>query len=241
MRAGIAFVLGALLAFAGCDGRRAGTEVGNPEINVTALVSVSDFYDSVEVTSLHLLMMGMEYVLSGKRAVPDTGVCWRRPGGILLNLASDSGALADTAVEDGEWSHTEIVLRAPDGPSVPANLADYEALENPRYVKFTYNRPGIGDTLPALFEWPQGAEFHLLYGKESLDIWRWDDEIWVPVQFFAHAWAGVLESRNKSWVYRRDGRGARYILFSPQENAATWSGLKESLRDCFGSDSLIIR
>src|SRR4051812_34278151 len=104
MRGRFAWLLAAALAFAGCDDRRAGTEVGNPEVKVTAQVAVYDFYDSVEVSSLHLVMMGMDYLILKKDSAIDSGVCWKRPGGILMNLDSDSTVLKDTLVEDSNWS-----------------------------------------------------------------------------------------------------------------------------------------
>lgn len=240
MRAGIAFVLGALLAFAGCEGRRAGTEVGNPEIKVSAQSIVFDLEDSMEISSLPLRMMGMDYVLAVNDSAFDSGACWKRPGGTLVDLAADSIALPDEFVGNGEWSRAEIVMRTPDGPDGLPDAVDYRSWDNPRYIKFNHIRGPERDTLPALFEWPQNTQFRFRYGRESMESWHWKDEIWVPLRFFAYDWAAMLDSANRSWTYRKDGTGARYLLLSPRENADTWILMKNHLRDCFLADSVII-
>jgi hypothetical protein len=237
----MAWLLGAALAIAGCDDRRAGTEVGNPEITVTARSSIFNDYDSVEVSSLQLMMMGMDYLFSGKNSVVDSGACWKYPGGTLVNLADDYTTLKDTSVEDGHWSRTDIVLRAPDGAAGLPKPADIRTWENPRYVKFNYIRESQRDTLPALFEWPQGMEIRLVFGPAQVDTWRWAGEIWVPFQFFAAPWGDALNTTDRTWTFRQDGLGARYILFSPSENPGTWADLKARLPDCFSADSVIIR
>jgi hypothetical protein len=235
----------AALALAACgDGRRAGTEVGNPEltVTVTAQVGVLDAYDSVVFSALHVRMMGMEYVLSGNGRA-DTGRCWKRPGGILLNLAApDSMFLADTAVEDGSWLRTEVVLRAPEDSALLPGSADIRTWDNPRYIKFQYISPSRSDTVPALFEWPRGTEIRLLYGPETIEAWRVETTLWIPFLFWGYAWADALDgTAPATWTQRRDGRGAPYLVFSPGENAATWKALKDRLPECFLADSVIIR
>ena len=236
----LAWLLGAALASMGCDDRRAGTEVGNPEITVSAMARVYDDYDSVEVSSLQLNMMGMSYVYSGKESVDELGHCWKYPGGILLDLARDTGILADTMIEEGKWSRAEIVLRTPEGPAVPEMLADYRTWNNARYVKFNIIQDSPRDTLPSLFEWPQGVQFRLVFVSATVSDWRWYNEVWVPIEFFVSGWTKSVGAAHREWTYRKDGQGARYILFSPQENPATWADLKNDLPDCFGSDSLIM-
>lgn len=237
---GLSLALAAALALAACDDRRAGTEVGNPEVTVkvTAMVSVFDIPGDVEFASLGFRVMGMGYGLAGN-APADTGTCWKHPAGILVDLANSyPSPLADTMVEDRPWTWAHIVLRSPEGPATLPDSADYRVWRNPRYAKFSVISGR--DTLRALFQMPAGMELRLAYSQESVQSWLWGSEIWVPLIFDGATWAGDLKPTDP-WKTRLDGKRLRYVLLSPDENAATWNLLKSRLASAFTADTVQVR
>jgi hypothetical protein len=239
MRQRFTWLLAAALAFAGCDDRRAGTETGNPEVTVTAYIMVSD-YLTTRTKALNFRVMGMGYSIARPVGAPDSGKCWARPGGTLVNFAApDSFALPDTAIEDaGTWPQAEIILRTPDGPAGIPDTADIGAWSNPRHVKFDLTIQGR--TQLVVFEMPQGVEYRLLYDSLSTEFWRVDEMIWVPFNFNMWSWTDGLTSF-QGMRTRRDGKGAAYLLLSPTENAAAWNALNARIQDCFYADSVIVR
>jgi hypothetical protein len=239
MRLGLAWLLGAALALAGCDDRRAGTETGNPEIVVSARFLVSS-YSVTQTRNLPFRVMGMGYSVSLPSGVPDSGKCWSRPGGTLADLAaSEAVPLADTLIEDkGPWLRTEIVLRAPDHPAGIPDSADIATWSSPRYAKF--DRSTAVGIRTYLFEMPEAAEYRLQFGTEESESWRFGDSIWVPIHFDAETWTDTLASI-RGLVSRRDIRNAPYFLLSPGENAAGWRALKAKLPESFYADSVIVR
>ena len=233
------WLLAVLLALAGCDDRRAGTETGNPEITVTADIGVSD-YVSTKTMALNFRVMGMGYSIAGPGGASDSGVCWGRPGGALVDFAvPDPFALPDTSIEDaGSWPQAEILLRTPDAPAGIPNMADIGTWSSPGYAKFSLSL--MGRTQVVLFEMPQGVEFRLLFDSLSTEFWRIDGKISVPFNFNMSHWTDTLSSF-RGMRARLDGRGVPYLLFSPAENAAAWHALNVRMRDCFYADTVIVR
>jgi hypothetical protein len=129
-------------------------------------------------------------------------------------------------------------LRSPEGFATLPDSADIRTWSNPRYAKFYLIQNG--DSLPALFEMPQGTEFRLNYGKDQMQEWNYGDTVWVYVLFNAGKWLDPLGARG-AWTTRLDGKHARYVLFSPTENAQAWNGLKSRLPASFDSDSVQVR
>ncbi|MEO6098373.1 MAG: hypothetical protein ABIW76_22955 [Fibrobacteria bacterium] len=227
------------LAQIGCDDRTAGTEVGNPDIamNVTARIIVIGDPGRVEISSLVFKMFGMGYGAAGKSAA-DSGTCWKRPDGILMDMARfDCLPLADTLVEARSWPWTwaHLVLRTPEGPTSLPDSSDFNTWTNPRYVKF--HMINGSDTLPALFEMPAGTELQLAFTQASLQFWPWQSEIWVPFVFDASLWTANLNLAGP-WKTHTDGKHARYVLLSPSENAIAWAHLKAGLATAFVADTV---
>jgi hypothetical protein len=234
----LAAILALALAFAACDDRRAGTEVGNPEVTVTAMVSVIGDPEAIEVASLGFQVMGMGYGLTGY-ALSDSGTCWKRPGGILVDLAdTHASPLADTSMENRPWTWAHLVLRSPEGPATLPDSADFRTWRNPRYAKFTVFGPR--GTLRVLFQMPAAKEFHFAYTQGSVQGWVWGSEIWVPFLFNSVAWAGDLDPAGP-WKTRLDGKHARYVLLSPTENGQAWAKLNSRLATSFSADTVQVR
>lgn len=229
----------AILASAGCEG----TEVGNPEVKetVTARFNAYNTSPSAQVASLSFEVMRMDYVYDSPGSPEDSGTCWSRPAGTLVDWASenfDSTGLPDTSVRAGTWIRSVLVLRSPAGSATLPDSADIRTWSNPRYAKFYLIQNG--DSLPALFEMPQGTEFRLNYGKTQMQDWNYGDTVWVYVLFNAGNWLDPLGVRG-AWTTRLDGKHARYVVFSPTENAQAWNGLKSRLPASFDSDSVQVR
>ncbi|MEO7778690.1 MAG: hypothetical protein ABIY63_14245 [Fibrobacteria bacterium] len=228
-----------VIAFTGCDSRRAGTETGNPEITVAAYIAAFDDLDN-KTLALNFQIMGMGYSIARPVGAPDSGKCWTRPGGILVNFADpDFRALPDTLIEDkGDWTHAEITLRTPDGPAEIPDTADIGTWSSPRYAKFTLTRQKQKRLI--LFEMPQGVEYRLLNEFESTQNWRSGEKIWVPLNIDAAYWTEALTSF-QGMKMRNDRLGAPYMLLSPTENSKAWNALKVHLPDCFHADSVTVR
>jgi hypothetical protein len=240
MRARWAVWLGTLLAFSGCgDNRRAGTEVGNPEITVSARFFVSS-YGYSHVWALYFNVMGMGYSVALPGNVTDSGKCWGRPLGTLVNFADAEGAqLPDTMVQDaGIWPHAEIVLRTPDGPTGTPDSGDIDTWSNPRYAKFFAYL--MGRPFTVLFEMPPAVEYRLLFDSTSIGSWWVDKEIWVPFNLSSDSWTDTLTAF-PAFRTRLDGKGQEYVLISPTENARAWNALKATLPRSFYADSVIVR
>lgn len=233
------WLLGAALAMAGCEGRRAGTETGNPEVIVSAKFMLYEYGKSA-TSDLPFRVMGMEYSVARQSGAPDSGECWKRPGGILVNLAAfGPHPLPDTVIEDlGRWEHAEIILRASDAPAGIPDSADMETWSSPRYAKFDFF--SVQAKRKVLFEMPGDTEYRLRSGSESAEGWRFQDSLWIPFFFNATKWTDTLASV-PGLVPRLDGRNMPYLLLSPEENTAGWNALKAQLPKSFYADSVIVR
>jgi hypothetical protein len=242
MRSWSALLAAAALALAGCEG----TEVGNPEVkvNVSASLFAYDSTATVSLASMPFRFVRMDYTYADSGSDPESGTCWNRPGGILVDFASDSASgLPDTSVRGGNWSRSEIALRVSnEGSSRLPDSADWRTWSSPRYAKFYLIRNPFGnpDSLRAVFEMPQGMEIRLVYSKDQMVWWLWGDTMWVSVEFRTGSWAGNLGPWG-SWKMRKDGKLKPYVLFSPIENAQTWNELKARLPAAFDADSVRVR
>ncbi|MEO7424341.1 MAG: hypothetical protein ABI036_04090 [Fibrobacteria bacterium] len=227
-----------VIAFTGCDSRRAGTETGNPEITVAADIVTFDYVNNKTLT-LNFRVMGMSYSIARPVGAPDSGKCWTRPGGILVDFAApDSLALPDTSIEDkGDWTHAELIIRTPDGQAGIPDSANIGTWSNPRYARFTLDSQNEKQLV--FFEMPQEAEYRLLFDLESLQGWRSGEKIRVPFNFNSSYWTEALTSYRGTT--RKDRLGARYMLLSPTENSEAWIALKERLPECFYADSVTVR
>ena len=239
MRRALSWLLGAALALAGCGERHAGTETGNPEIVVSARFMVWE-YGTTQTWDLPFQVMGMGYSFARPDGLADSGKCWNRPGGTLVNMAAfEASPLPDTSLPDeGPWDHSVIILRAPEAPAGLPDTADIETWSSPRYAKF--DRFSFGVFRMFLFEMPRGAEYRLHFNRESWESWRLQDTVQVTIDFDMERWTDTLDSFRRLTT-RRDGRNAPYLLLSPTENAAAWNALKAGLPEAFYADSVSAR
>ena len=223
----------ALAAISGCN-RVAGTEVGNPEITVAARFAVYNELPGLVIPWMNLKVMWMGYSMAG-----DSGACWNDPYGNMVDFGADAAMpIAPAKVHDGNWSKAELMLQAPVTDTLPAIIADYALWANPRYTKLV--RVDGTDTLRVLFDMPQDMRLKLMFGKDRVAKWRSGDTIMVKVMFDASKWAAAVDARG-SFTSRQDGKHARYVLFSADENAAAWTALKQRLPSAFAADTAEMR
>ena len=232
LQRGAALALAAGLALAGCE-RLAGTEVGNPELTVSARFALLDTSATSDVAAMNMKVMGMGWSMADKPA--DSGVCWNAPQGKMVDFAADKQAPLDPVkVPAGAWSKAEMILYSPPYPAAAPDTGDYAAWDNPRYARFT--RVEGGDTLRALFDLTQALHVKLMFNQARLERWHVGDSMLVKILFDVGRWSQGVKPAG-GWTERRDGKHARYVLFSAEENTAGWEALKARLPDAFSSDT----
>ena len=140
--------------------------------------------------------------------------------------------------KDAEWMDAEVLLQAPAAASILPDTSAFMTWHNPRFSKLLLIDGS--DTLPALFDMPQGMRLTVGYGKDRVAKWRAGDTMHVKVMFDVGRWAAGIGPKG-GWTLRQDGKHARYVLFSESENAAAWTTLKARLPESFLADSASMR
>jgi hypothetical protein len=226
-------MLATLLA-CGCGNRLAGTEVGNPELTLSARFAVRGTDAAVSIPEMNLKVMGM-----GWNVGRDSAACWNDPEGYMVDFAADAqDALPPVAVRDAEWTRAEMLLQAPAGDGSLPDGAAFDAWSNPRYVKLV--KVMMGDTVRAAFELPADLHIRLGFSDKTIGSWRKDRRLTALVQFDAGLWAQGLGTA-PALAYRIDGKRVRYALLAPGENAAAWQALKTLLPKAFMADAAEMR
>ena len=227
----LAALLAALLSAlaAGCD-RLAGTEVGNPELTVTARFALRDSDATASVPEMKLKLMGM-----GWKHGSDSDSCWTNPEGKMVDFTRDDASqLAAVKVPGGTWSNAYMWFQAGIGDSIAPAIASYGSWSNPRYAKIITVMGG--DTLRFLFEMPKDLRLKLLFGKSTIDSWHKGDSMTVDVYLDVGKWSAGLGS-DPAFRLRTDGEHLRYVLLSPVENAAAYQTMRILLPHAFMADS----
>ncbi len=223
-------LLAALLCGAGCD-RLAGTEVGNPEITVSARFALRDSDATVSIPQMNLKVMGMYWT----QVADSSGSCWTQPDGHLVDFAADAQVpLPIVTVRNGDWSQAEMLLQSPAGDSTMPDSSDFATWSNPRYTKIV--KVMGSDTLRFLFEMSKSMHLKLMFEKPTIAAWRKDRKVTVQVIFDVGKWTAGLGS-DPSFKFRADGKHARYVLLSPAENTAAYEALKAMLPKAFMADA----
>jgi hypothetical protein len=228
-----AFLTAALLA-SGCDNELAGTEVGNPELTLTARFAIRDSDAAVSIPEMDLKVMGM-----GWNVGADSAACWNGPEGYMVDFAADAqDALPPVPVRDAEWTKAELLLQSPAGNGTLPNSGGFDSWSNPRYIKLV--KVTAGDTVRAAFELPADMRIRLGFSGKTIDSWRNGRRLTALVRFDAGTWASGLGSA-PSLAFRNDGKHGRYALLAPGENAAAWQALKAMLPQAFMADAAEMR
>jgi hypothetical protein len=225
----IGLLLSALLLAGACD-RLAGTEVGNPEITVSARFALQDSDATASIPSMNLKVVGMDWSVGA-----DSGGCWNEPNGHMVDFAAYAQSpLPVVKVRDGEWSQAEMMLQSPTGDALPAAIPSFATWSNPRHAKIV--KLMGADTLRFLFEMPADMRIRLMFDKATIAAWRKDTAITVEVRFDVGRWASGLGA-DRAFTFRTDGKRVRYVLLSPRENALAYEAMKALLPKAFMADS----
>jgi hypothetical protein len=217
----------------GCvSDRLAGTEVGNPELTVSARFAIQGTGDSMTVSEMNLTCMGMEF----HTMADSTGMLWEIPTGYGIDLADtlDSDTLKTLKLRTGSWARAAMMLKSQTGDASLPEAVSFQNFSNRRYVKMT-KRMGAEMTR-FLFEMPRDMEMKLMYDKAHIGSWLRKDTLAIQILFDAGKWAGGLTLEPSAKI-RKDGLGADYMLLSPLENAKTYDRLKSMLPKGFMADS----
>ncbi|MEO6094628.1 MAG: hypothetical protein ABIW76_02765 [Fibrobacteria bacterium] len=223
----ISILLIALLA-GSCE-RLAGTEVGNPEITMNARFSIRDTDPTADVPEFNLKMMEM-----GWTAIDHSEVCWNTGNGHVVDFAANAMPLDEIKVSNSEWKNAEITLHTAPGSSALPVSTGFAKWHNPRYAKIV--KVMGADTVRALFQMPEKLKLRLIFGKATINTWRQQNGIIVEVKFDVGTWSAGLGSK-PDFKFRTDGNRARYVVLSPNENAAVYKTMKELLPKAFVADS----
>jgi hypothetical protein len=226
------FLVVVALLFGCVSERLAGTEVGNPELTISARFGVIGNSDTVAVTELTLKCMGVAY----HGPTDSTGMLWGTPAGYMVKMTDslDSMGMKVIKAKTGAWSKAEVMLVAPVGSAILPDSIAFAAYSNPRYAKLM--RKVGGETLNYLFEIPRALGLKLIFDKSTINTWIHKDSVDIEVLFDGPQWvAGISEEPPTQ--SRIDGVGGKYLLLGPTENEKTYNRLKSMLPKCFQADS----
>lgn len=225
----------ALLLFAslipGClPDRLSGTEVGNPEITVSARVGFVGADTSALISSMEMKVMKMEYRTPGD----SLGMFWVYPEGMGMDLAStkSAGNLPEVKMAKADWRSAALSLAAHRGDSSLPDSVSFSAFTNPKFIKLVKRMDG--DSVRFLFEIPESLNLRLRFDAERLLAWKQGKALAIEILFDCSRWTSVIASRTYS--IRMDGEGRPYAVISPGENAEIHSALLSLFPDCFVAD-----
>lgn len=210
--------------------RLSGTEVGNPEITVSARFGFIGEDSLALISSMEMMVMKMEY-----RTPDDSlGSFWNYPDGMEVNLASPAtaGNLPMVKVSKSDWSSAELMLSANHGDSALPDSIPYSVYSNPRFIKLI--KKMNGDTVRFLFELPDGMHMKLLFDADRLHRWRTGNRISIEIIFDCARWTSAISAQ--SYRVRKDGEGKPYVLVTPGENPQLHTVLKSLFLECFLAD-----
>ncbi len=224
------------LCFASCESNRiAGTEVGNPELTVSARFIIIGNNDSLTLTDMQFKCMGMAY---HSNSTADS-MLWNMPAGNMVNLAESSLSenLKPITIKSDSWNKAEMFLNTPLGNSSLPDTTDFKNWTNPRYAKII--KLHQSEEQHYLFEMPQGMRIKLMFDKPTISSWIKKDTMAITIPFDAVKWFSVL-MQEPALQSRKDGLGMDYHILSSTENTKTYNQLKSMLPQCFKSDSTVM-
>lgn len=210
--------------------RHSGTEVGNPDIMVSARFGFIGDDSLAVISSMEMMVMKMEYRLSDD----SLGSFWNYPSGMAVDLASPATAanLPAMRMDEADWASAELMLAARQGDSSLPDSIPYAAYSNPRFIKLV-KRMG-GDSARFLFELPDGMQLKLRFDSERMTGWKTENRLSIEVIFDCARWTSAISAQ--PYRDRMDGEGKPYVLVSPGENADLHAVLEALLPECFLAD-----
>ncbi|MDQ3003057.1 MAG: hypothetical protein M3Y08_17565 [Fibrobacterota bacterium] len=222
-----------LAVIVGCiPDRLSGTEVGNPEITVSARFGFIEDDTLAFVSSMEMRVMQMDYRI----ATDSTRRIWEYPAGMEVNLAIPGSAanLPTVKVRNANWTNAELLLAARDGDSTLPDSSSYSSFSNPRFIKLT--KKMNGDSVRFLFEVPSEMHLMLRFDEDRVARWRVGNNLSVAIIFDCGRWTSAISGN--PFQGRVDGEGKPYVLLSRKENSEIHEKLSALFPECFISDSV---
>lgn len=215
----------------GCISERlSGTEVGNPEVTVSARFGFIGEDSLALISSMEMMVMKMEY------RMPDNslGSIWNYPAGMEVDLASPATAsnLPSVKVARAGWASAELMLSASHADSTLPDSISYTDYSNPRFIKLI--KKMNGDSIRFLFELPEGMHMKLRFDSSRLLRWQTGNRVSIEIIFDCARWTSAISAQ--SYQIRLDGEGKPYVLVSPGENVELHTLLKSLFPECFLAD-----
>lgn len=226
-----AWLLSVALLFGCISERLSGTEVGNPEVTVSARFGFIEDERLARISNMEMMVIKMNYQLPAD----SMHSIWEYPAGMEVNLASPASAanLPTVKVPQAGWTKAELMLAASKGDFTLPDSISFSTFANPRFIKLVKNMNG--DSVRFLFELPPDLHMKLRFDADRLLRWRNGNRISIEIVFDCARWTSVIS--NQSYLIRKDGEGMPYILLSLGENSEVHGKLNSLFPECFIADA----
>lgn len=219
------------ILLSGCTSEKlSGTEVGNPEVTVSARFGFVGDDSLALISSMEMMVMKMEY------RMPDDsmGSFWNYPAGMEVDLAAPASAanLPSVKVAGGGWASAELMLSASHGDSALPDTIPFSTFSNPKFIKLVKKMDG--DSIRFLFEIPEGMHMKLHFDSDRLIGWKTGNKLSIEILFDCAKWTSAISAQ--SFQVRMDGEEKPYVLVSPGENVELHAILNSLFPECFLAD-----
>jgi hypothetical protein len=216
----------------GCvEDRRAGTEVGNPEVTVAARFRLLQPGDSAQMDGLSIKVMEVQF----KTNSGDSGLFWNQDSGTMVNMAQPASAsgLPRVRLSTEPWKTCNLTLALPAGSDSLPTTALYQDENRHNWARWRIrNKTGFSHYL---FYLPPELKLRLSYEQETMQAWHSQDTLFVTVTFDVTAFSNALPAGN--WLMRKGVDGMDYYVVSPSENAEAYVKMLADFPQCFRADS----
>lgn len=228
-----AVVLASLAALAGgcLDDRRAGTEVGNPELVIAAAFRILPSDSDWAVEGFEAKCMGVDYATMGG----DSGSIWIREEGYRVDFMGGAEGPPPMTFTGEDWGKAGVWVKFAAGPdSLPPDVA-WQDLSDPHWIRLRRK----GDDARFAVALPDSLQLRLDYDRARLEGFRSGDTLMLDVVFDLDRWL----THNGDWglAERQGPDGIRYSVLAPASNAEAYGRLEASLADCFLADKVTLR
>ena len=221
------------LLLLGCGPEKlAGTEVGNPELTITARFKIENTGDTMRVSNMNLTCMGMGY----QNMQDSSGMLWGNPTGTTVDMADSNTSqnIRPLKLKTSQWMKADMTLKSMLGDLTLPDTVAFENFVNPKYFKLI--KKINGKNFRFLYLLPSNFNIKLMYDKNHIASWLHGDSLTIEILFDAGKWAASL-AMNPSEKIRYDAKQQPYQILSPSENATTYQTLNPMLPRCFLADS----
>ncbi len=202
--AAIAMAMATLMG--GClDDRRAGTEVGNPEIVIAAAFRILPSDSNWAIEAFEAKCMGVDYATLGG----DSGSIWIREDGYRVDFMAGDDGPPPMIFSGEDWGRAGVWVKFAPGPdSLPEGVA-WQELSDPYWIRLRRK----SDAARFAFALPDSLQLRLDYDRNRLEGFRSGDTLTLDVVFDLDRWL----THNGDWALaeRQGSDGIRYSVLAP--------------------------